>query len=210
MTKSGAFTTLVDKAFAVCDDSADGIIDEAELYAGLLLVHLTLAKYAGPAACYPPTRKVCDRLFDAADQDNSNGLDKDQFHWVMGILCVQILSRMMVYYVVLILCVPILASYVIAIAHIKEGTYLELATRESVSMLSFFLVVPLLWNAIDARWTRSDAGGYVDAGATGSGGADGSESPQLLLPSRRQEQRQRRRRKKTQLLQSEGEGETVV
>ena len=209
LTKSGAFEILVDKAFAVCDDSGDGIVDEAELYAGLLLVHLNLAKHAGPAACFPPTREVCDRLFDAADQNNSHGLDKQQFHWVMGILCVQILSRMMAYYVVLILAVPILASYVISIAHVPEDTYLELATRESVSMLSFFFVVPLLWNAIDARYSGSGDGENPSDIATGSAATDGG-SPSLLLPSKRQEQRQRRRRRKNAQLQSQEELETSI
>ena len=32
---------------------------------------VNLAKYAGPAACYPPTRAVVDQLFDAADADHS-------------------------------------------------------------------------------------------------------------------------------------------
>jgi len=210
LTNSKIFQDLVCKAFQICDDSGDGVVDEAELYAGLLLVHLNLAKHAGPAACYPPTRIVCDRLFEAADKDNSGGLDKQQFHSVMCILCVQILSRMLVYYMVLILCVPILASHVIFLAQIPEGTFLELATRESVSIIMFFLAVPVLWNKIDARYSGSDAGGNPNSGAAGTADADNSESPALLLPSKRQEQRQRRRRRKNPTPQSHDDGETSI
>ena len=83
--KNKSFQLLVNKAFDACDGSNDGKIDEAELNAGLLLVHLKLAKYAGPAACYPPTRKVCDVLFQKADIDNSGGIDKQEFYYIVGL-----------------------------------------------------------------------------------------------------------------------------
>jgi len=106
-TKTKAFQLLVNKAFDICDMSDDGIIDASELYTGLLLVHLNLAKYAGPAACYPPTRHVCDRMFEKADTDQSNGIDRSEFQYIIGILCGQIISRMIVYWIVVILCVPV-------------------------------------------------------------------------------------------------------
>lgn len=34
------------------DIANKGEIDKVELYAGLLMIHLKIAKYAGPAACY--------------------------------------------------------------------------------------------------------------------------------------------------------------
>jgi hypothetical protein len=43
---------MVTKAFNDCDTSKSGEVDKQELYAGLLLVHLKLAKFAGAAACY--------------------------------------------------------------------------------------------------------------------------------------------------------------
>ena len=198
----------------MCDDSGDGIIDEAELYAGLLLVHLNLAKYAGPAACYPPTRKVCDRLFHKADRDRSGGIDRTEFQYIVGVLCAQIMSRMMVYYIVLILCVPIVATCVVTTANIPKDTYLELATRESVSCVMFFLAIPLLWNTVDARYS----GGGVGIGSIGDSDSDNDivnddyaaaqtrnskntmedDSMLLLPPSRRKEQRQRRRQRKSQ------------
>jgi hypothetical protein len=52
LTRSRRFHRLVDWAFSVCDSRRKGAIGESELYAGLLLVHLNLAKWAGPAACF--------------------------------------------------------------------------------------------------------------------------------------------------------------
>ena len=52
LIRSKPFQKLVEWAFDVCDSDQTGEVGKPELYAGLLLVHLNLAKYAGPAACY--------------------------------------------------------------------------------------------------------------------------------------------------------------
>ena len=52
LTRSTRFCKLVDYVYNVCDADKTGQIGKSELYAGLLLVHLNLAKYAGPAACF--------------------------------------------------------------------------------------------------------------------------------------------------------------
>ena len=52
LTRTKAFKKLTKWAFQVCDNNHTGSINKTELYAGFLLVHLNLAKYAGPAACY--------------------------------------------------------------------------------------------------------------------------------------------------------------
>lgn len=178
MTKTRTFKVIVSKAFEMIDDSGDGVIDKAELYAGLLLVHLKLAKNAGPAACYPPTRAVCDRMFRAADRDGNGVLDHEQFHWIMGVLCAEILARMVVFFAVMILTVPFLGSWVVEIGKIPEESYLEKLIRVGISMLVFFFIVPALFNAIDARYSGS---------VSGTIGADSS-----LLPSNRDEERQQR------------------
>jgi hypothetical protein len=52
LTRSKPFKAIVKAAFKVCDNDQTGEVGKLELYAGLLWVHLNLAKYAGPAACY--------------------------------------------------------------------------------------------------------------------------------------------------------------
>jgi len=55
LTRSKQFQELLDKAFKDCDTDKSGSISKSELYVGMLSIHLTLAKYAGPAACYVST-----------------------------------------------------------------------------------------------------------------------------------------------------------
>jgi hypothetical protein len=56
LTKSKPFQKLVASVFANCDTSKSGEVSKSELYAGLLTVHITLARYAGPVACFVSTR----------------------------------------------------------------------------------------------------------------------------------------------------------
>jgi len=151
LTQTRAFQAGVSKAFDVCDDSGEGIVDENELYTGVLMVHLKLAKHAGHSACFPPTRAVCDRYFAEADRDRSGGLDREEFHYIVEILCANILTRMFVYYLVLILCVPVLATFVVNLCRIPDDTYFQLVVRALLSALVMFLIMPLIWNIIDGR-----------------------------------------------------------
>ena len=50
--RSKGFKKLVDKIFKACDTTKSGDISKSELYVGTLSVHITLARYAGPAACF--------------------------------------------------------------------------------------------------------------------------------------------------------------
>ena len=45
------FRKMADWAFDVIDTDQSGFVDEKELYSGLLLIHLKLGSFAGPAAC---------------------------------------------------------------------------------------------------------------------------------------------------------------
>ena len=149
LTNSHPFQRLVHWAFSVCDDDQTGELGKAELFAGLLLVHLNLAKYAGPAACYPPSRHVVNQLFDAADASRNGGIDESEFKVIMGICCAQILSRIAVYYAILILFVPYLVNHLTVYFLIEKDSYQELATKQLLSTGIFFVAIPLLWNKID-------------------------------------------------------------
>lgn len=53
LSRTKAFTKMSDSAFDIVDADGSGEVDEKELYSGLLLIHLKLGCYAGPAACRP-------------------------------------------------------------------------------------------------------------------------------------------------------------
>ncbi|KAL3921190.1 MAG: hypothetical protein SGARI_006742, partial [Bacillariaceae sp.] len=141
-------------AFTICDADGSGAIDKRELYAGLLLVHLNLAKYAGPAACYPPTRATCNLMFEAADVDQSGSIDHAEFCHIMAVLCAQIMGRIVVYYIVLILLVPVVATKIVNLTGIVQDSYLELTVHQATSLALFFVIIPLVWNKIDERSTQ--------------------------------------------------------
>eukprot|EP00544_Gedaniella_sp_CCMP2646_P012356 CAMPEP_0202499878 /NCGR_PEP_ID=MMETSP1361-20130828/31266_1 /ASSEMBLY_ACC=CAM_ASM_000849 /TAXON_ID=210615 /ORGANISM="Staurosira complex sp., Strain CCMP2646" /LENGTH=224 /DNA_ID=CAMNT_0049132179 /DNA_START=69 /DNA_END=743 /DNA_ORIENTATION=+ len=174
LTSSKAFKSLCKWAFDVCDSNGTGAINETELYAGFLLVHLNLAKYAGPAACYPPTRKVVNKLFEASDDDKSGGIDETEFEHIMVILCSQIASRILIYYAILILLVPYIVSMILVTLDVigvddvalkvEHGMDLvvpsflqwllafipwEKMPEKIISLALFFLVIPTMFNYID-------------------------------------------------------------
>ncbi|KAG7344590.1 EF hand domain containing protein [Nitzschia inconspicua] len=151
LTRSKPFQIIVQKAFHDMDYQRNGHVDKLELYTGVLMVHLKLAKYAGPAACYPPTKQVCDQLFDAADVDNSGFINQQEFSSILRVLCAQILFRMAVYYIILILLVPFVAAKVVATMGIPNGSYLAMAAEQSISLATFLGAIPTIWNLIDER-----------------------------------------------------------
>ena len=83
ITRSSSFKRLCAYVFSIVDAKNVGSINATELYAGVLLVHLNLAKYAGPAACFPASRSVVEKLFDASDDDKSGGIDAAEFEAIM-------------------------------------------------------------------------------------------------------------------------------
>lgn len=83
ITRSSSFKKLCSYVFEICDANNTGSINSTELYAGVLLVHLNLAKYAGLAACFPASRTVVDQLFSASDDDNSGFIDEKEFEAIM-------------------------------------------------------------------------------------------------------------------------------
>ena len=185
LTTSRAFKSLCKWAFNVCDKDHKGFIDKIELYAGMLLVHLTCAKFAGPAACFPPRRKEVERLFDAADSDKSGGLNLDQFNTVLTVVCANITSRIITYYTILIVVVPYLADWTLDLLNfigiddailkfdslfdsiapnfilwivdiVPDSLWLKLP-HQIISLLMFFLVLPILMDVIDNQSRQAAA-----------------------------------------------------
>lgn len=99
------------------------------------------------------------QLFDAGDHDHSGGIDREEFGIIIKVCCAQLTGRIISYWAILILLVPYLAQHVIHYFMIDTGTYLEMAAEQSISLVLFFLVIPLIWNRIDIAMhkTTTDA-----------------------------------------------------
>lgn len=86
-SRFGALKRLTAWAFQVCDVEGNGRVDKTETYAGVLLVHLRMAQYAGVAACHPPGRQEINELFNLIDWGRTGWLDEHDFSDIV-VVCV--------------------------------------------------------------------------------------------------------------------------
>jgi hypothetical protein len=104
---------MVIESFKNIDKDQSGTIDKNELYQGVLMVHLQLAKYFGASACQPASREYVDSLFDSLDVDSSGQLDVDEFSQIMIILCSEITSRVLLQWSTTLMIIPFIAHYLV-------------------------------------------------------------------------------------------------
>jgi Ca2+-binding EF-hand superfamily protein len=105
------FKKMCEDVFDSIDDDKSGQIEEHELYTGLLLIHLKLGMYAGPAACKPISRQNCQQLFHTLDIDSNGRLDKQEFQNVLPILMGNVISRILFQLLCTLAIVPFLAQF---------------------------------------------------------------------------------------------------
>ena len=173
LTRTRAFKRLSRWAYRQCCDE-NRQLGKKEVYTGILLIHLTLARYAGPAACYPPSRAVVERMFQAADDDNSGHIEEPEFTQIMMVCCVDIVYRILVYWLILILLVPYMSEqFVLNVLQLDEYmgwnvtkaeltvfswierllTWNDIAERV-IGLALFFLVIPFFFDWIDQHSTQ--------------------------------------------------------
>lgn len=104
-TRTKYFKELVEESFESVDPNKTEFVGKNEFYAGLLLIHLNLSKYAGIAACKPATCERVYSVFDDVDVDRVGALTKTQFNEAISILSLQILQRVAIQWSVMILIV---------------------------------------------------------------------------------------------------------
>lgn len=163
---SNAFRGLTKWAFETCDVNGNGDVGREELYAGILLVHLQLAKYVGVAACQPLNYTQVDELFELANQEGAIKLQ--DFEDIVVMSFGRISSRIMVYYTMLLLLAPFLTARVVDILRyvrqiIGRAIHYRLPARFSnhmwivgewlvehcVSVLVLAVAMPWLYSKID-------------------------------------------------------------
>jgi len=116
-TRTKWFKRLCKWAFKTCDTNLTGKLTKGELYTGLLLVYIKIARYAGPAACYPPSREIVDILFDASHSNESEDIDEDEFVMIMVVLFSQLTWRILSFYLLIITLVPYIIMSTLRILH---------------------------------------------------------------------------------------------
>ena len=159
-TRSKRFQKICDAAFELTDLDGNGTVDEKEFYAGLLLIHLKLGMYAGPAACKPLDRARCEAMFRMFDVDDSGHLSKDEFRQVMMVLFGNVFLRVLVQWAMTIMIVPYVARrilegiyllaerVVIVITHLDEyssiADYIEVSLENAWAFLLRCIPAPVL------------------------------------------------------------------
>lgn len=114
-TRSKRFQKMVNDVFVSIDTDNSGEVDKKELYAGLILIHLRLAAYVGPAACRPATKDYVEEIFDLLDVDDSGQLNREEFGSVIALLVSQITTRVLLYLIFPLVIIPFSAEFIIDI-----------------------------------------------------------------------------------------------
>ena len=117
ITKSKFFRSIATRVFNDLDIDASQTLDVDELYTGVLLVHLQLAKFAGSAACKPPTRQQVQNLFIDFDDDNSSSLDVNEFLSMCVLLTGQVLGRVIFQWIFTLLISPMIGTFMLRVYH---------------------------------------------------------------------------------------------
>merc|ERR1712194_359985 len=155
LTKSKWFQKKIDAAWAACDPDNSGSFNKDGLYTGIIYIHLKIAEKAGASACHPPTREMCDKLFDAVDADDSGSVDKEEFSNIAVTLCGHLLKRMVVYYGVMIVLVPMasvaIVGFGLRFTRIPKETLMEKVAEHVTSGFMCSQVLPYFWAKIDGK-----------------------------------------------------------
>ena len=151
LSKTKTFKNIVNYAFETIDSDKSGSIDKTELYAGLILIHLNLAAYVGPAACRPASKEYVNELFDMLDENHNGTLDKEEFLTIMTILCSQITTRVFIQLSMTLMIVPFISQYLVdSIKDIYWVVRVILVEIDDAEVVSEFIfgVVSHCWDVI--------------------------------------------------------------
>jgi len=140
---------MCDKVFVAVDNDNSGEVDEKELYSGMLLIHLQLGMYLGPAACKPLARDKCDRIFARMDVDDSGTLDREEFREVMTMLFGNVFIRVIVQWSMTIMIVPMMARTIVsALYALMLEIYEVVTTLDEYSSIANWIEL-----SIEASWS---------------------------------------------------------
>lgn len=153
LCRTGHFQNLCEWAFDLVDTDQSGTVDEKELYSGLLLIHLKLGTYAGPAACRPLARERCRAMFHAYDADQSGALSRDEFSEVMMVLFSNVLIRVVTQWCMTLMIVPLIAHRILnGISWLIASVTMTIANLDQYSPI-FAWIEMTITSARDRLWS---------------------------------------------------------
>jgi hypothetical protein len=187
LSRTRWFTKMSNAAFAVVDADESGEVDEKELYSGLLLIHLKLGCYAGPAACRPVDRQRVRAVFQKMDVDHSGTLDRDEFREVMMVLCSNIFTRVLVqctYYC--ILCIYIYMYIVCVYTHyllscLGSMTLMIVPLVAQYMLNALYLIHATFWNVVTDLDEYSPVMDNIELAIESARDAIASKLPRVLV-----------------------------
>lgn len=154
LARTSFFQNILEWAFDEVDADGSGHVDEKELYSGLLLIHLKLGTYAGPAACKPISREKCHDVFTKMDVDQSGSLDREEFDAVMMVLFGNVLLRVLFQYACTLLIVPLIAQTILTgIVRGIKTSYQFVSSLDEHSLIADVVEVELeqVWEDVTTR-----------------------------------------------------------
>eukprot|EP00980_Cylindrotheca_fusiformis_P020491 scaffold7542_cov113-Cylindrotheca_fusiformis.AAC.7 len=160
ITDSQYFSKLVDWAYHVCDPEGTNKIGKSDLYAGLLLVHVKMAKVAGSAATFPPERTTVNQLFDACDISSTGTINREEFDIFLTVSSAQIFGRILINWLTYIFVIPYYSKRIVDSFGLTEGTYWETVAEQACGLFLFIVIMPIIWGIIDQE-SRKSAGRKV-------------------------------------------------
>lgn len=151
LTGSSFFQSICDDVFDSIDADDSGKIDESELYQGLLLIHLKLGMYFGPAACKPISMARTNYIFQKLDTNKDGSLDKEEFRNVLALLMGNVVSRIAFQFLCTLLLVPFLASMIFE----KSMDGFEIFRGKYQPLVVVGLGLDLIFNFVTELFQRS-------------------------------------------------------
>ncbi len=155
-TGSSFFRKLCDDVFNSIDVDKSGKINESELYQGLLLIHLKLGLYFGPAACKPISLERTKFIFNKLDTNRDGSLDKEEFGKVLALLMGNVVSRILFQFVCTLLIVPFVANTILEKMHggygILTESLLPVFREKYLPLLEVALGVDLIFGFVSATF----------------------------------------------------------
>jgi hypothetical protein len=118
----------------VIDSDHGGTVGPKELNQGVIMMHLSIAKYVGAAAATPPKKHIVMELFKDFDEDGSGGLSPIEYEHLMVVLCAQIATRVGFQWGMNLLLVPFVSMCIVSVIH----SILRLLLPGFIVSLGFF------------------------------------------------------------------------